>query len=185
MEELTIQYHDFEKAKQELKKFSEQYSDGIELKRVDDNKDLLETIGDFVLGRGLNFTHTVTGEELNELITQLQANFQCLNEKQIGLTKEFGQVYCALEALDRDYIRAIVKSLNSSTTANEDIQKAQEQLSLIIERQKRTIDSSQESLRRINKKITALQKRIKCVYWVMGGMLGLVLLEFALLLRVL
>lgn len=38
MGELVIQYHDFENAKKEIKKFSEQTTTDLDLKRVDDSK---------------------------------------------------------------------------------------------------------------------------------------------------
>ena len=38
MGELVIQYHDFENAKKEIKKFSEQTTTDLDLRRVDDSK---------------------------------------------------------------------------------------------------------------------------------------------------
>ena len=53
MGELIIQYHDFENAKDEIKKFSEQTKTDLDLKRVDDSKGVGEFLGDLFCGRGL------------------------------------------------------------------------------------------------------------------------------------
>ena len=45
MDELVIQYHDFENAKKEIKKFSEQTTTDLDLRRVDDSKGVGEFFG--------------------------------------------------------------------------------------------------------------------------------------------
>ena len=95
MNELTIQYHDFENAKNEIKKFSEQTQTGLNLNKVDDSKGVGEFLGDLFLGRGIGLDHMVTGEELNELTSQIQKHLHSINDTQINLIKEFGQVYSA------------------------------------------------------------------------------------------
>lgn len=111
MGELVIEYHDFEKAKKEIKTFSEQTTTDLDLKRVDNSKDVGEFLGDWFFGRGVGLDHMVTGEELNDLTSQIQTHLHNINNTQIKLIKEFGQVYSALEALDKDYIQAILVSL--------------------------------------------------------------------------
>lgn len=71
MGELVIKYHDFENAKKEIKKFSEQKTTDFDLKRVNDSKDAGEFLCDWFLGRGIGLNHKVTGEELNELTSQI------------------------------------------------------------------------------------------------------------------
>lgn len=66
MEELAIQTHDFEKAKNELKRFSEETTADLDLKKVDSDKGAGEFFGDLFLGRGIGLNHTVKGSELNE-----------------------------------------------------------------------------------------------------------------------
>ena len=100
MGELVIKYHDFENAKKEIKRFSEQTTTNLDLKRVEDSKGVGEFLRDFPWGDGISLKHKVTGEELNEITSQIQSHLHSINNTQIKLIKEFGQVYSALEALD-------------------------------------------------------------------------------------
>lgn len=140
MNELTIQYHDFENAKNEIKKFSEQTPTGLDLNKVDDSKSVGEFVSDFVFGRGIGLDHKVTGEELNELTSQIQKHLHSINAAQINLMKEFGQVYSALEALDKDYIQAILVSIKATEETSEGIKKAQEQIKRVVENQRKTLE---------------------------------------------
>lgn len=83
--------------------------------------------------------HNVTGRELNTLASQIQEyliDFNTLNTKFI---KEFGQVYNALEALDKDYIQAILIAIKAAEKANDEVKVAQGDISNAIELQKKTI----------------------------------------------
>ena len=53
MGELVIQYHDFENAKKEIKKFSEQTTTDLDLTKVDESKGVGEFLGDWFWGVGL------------------------------------------------------------------------------------------------------------------------------------
>lgn len=140
MSELIIQYHDFENAKREIKKFSQQTTTDLDLKRVDNYKDFGEFFGDLFWGRGIGADHFVKGEELNDLTSQIQKHLHSINNTQIKLIKEFGQVYNALEALDNDYIQAILVSIKATEKTSESIQKTQEQIEKIVENQRRTLE---------------------------------------------
>ena len=140
MGELVIQYHDFENAKKEIKKFSEQTTTDLDLKRVDDSKGVGEFLGDWFFGRGIGKDHLVKGEELNDLMSQIQTHLHSINNTQIKLIKEFGQVYSALEALDKDYIQAILISIKATEETSEGIQKTQEQIKKIVENQRKTLE---------------------------------------------
>lgn len=140
MGELVIQYHDFEKAKKEIKTFSEQTTTDLDLKRVDNSKGVGEFLGDWFFGRGIGLDHKVTGEELNDLTSQIQTHLYSINNTQIKLIKEFGQVYSALEALDKDYIQAILVSIKATEETSEGIQKTQEQIKKIVENQRKTLE---------------------------------------------
>ena len=140
MGELVIQYHDFENAKKEIKKFSEQTTTDLDLKRVDDSKGVGEFLGDLFFGRGIGTDHLVKGEELNDLTSQIQKHLHSINNTQIKLIKEFGQVYSALEALDKDYIQAILISIKATEETSEGIQKTQEQIKKIVENQRKTLE---------------------------------------------
>ena len=140
MGELVIQYHDFENAKKEIKKFSEQTTTDLDLKRVHDSKGMGEFLGDWFFGRGIGKDHLVKGEELNDLTSQIQTHLHSINNTQIKLIKEFGHVYSALEALDKDYIQAILVSIMATEETSEGIQKTQEQIKKIVENQRKTLE---------------------------------------------
>jgi len=140
MGELVIQYHDFENAKKEIKKFSEQAPTDLDLNRVDDSKGISELLGDLFFGRGFGTDHLVKGEELNDLTSQIQTHLYSINNTLIKLIKEFGQVYCALEALDKDLIQAILVSIKATEETSEGIQKTQEQIKKIVENQRKTLE---------------------------------------------
>ena len=140
MGDLVIQYHDFENAKKEIKKFSEQTTTDLDLRRVDDSKGVGEFLGDWFFGRGIGKDHLVKGEELNDLTSQIQTHLHSINNPQIKLIKEFGQVYSALEALDKDYIQAILISIKATEETSEGIQKTQEQIKKIVENQRKTLE---------------------------------------------
>ena len=140
MSELVIQYHDFENAKKELKKFSEHTTTDLDLKRVDDSKGVGEFLGDWFFGRGIGLDHKVTGEELNDLTSQIQTHLHSINNTQIKLIKEFGQVYSALEALDKDYIQAILVSIKATEETSQSIQEIQGQIKKNVENQRKTLE---------------------------------------------
>jgi chromosome segregation ATPase len=150
MSELVIKYHDFENAKKEIKKFSEQTTTDLDLKRVDDSKEVGEWFGDFFLGGGIGLKHKVTGEELNELTTQIQSHLHSINNTQIKLIKEFGQVYSALEALDKDYIQAILVSIKATEETSQSIQETQGKIKKIVENQRKTLEELKKFKRKLD-----------------------------------
>lgn len=107
MSELTIQTHNFNIAKKKLKEFSEKVPSNLYLQTVATNG------GWFNL-----FDHNVTGDELNNLTTQIQNHLITINNLHNESIKEFGQVYEALEALDKDYIQAIILSIKAAEKAS-------------------------------------------------------------------
>ena len=128
MNELVIQTHNFEKAKRQLKNFSMTKPEELALKKVDVDGGLFNW-----------FDHKVTGQELNDLTNQIQGyliKFNTLNTKFI---KEFGEVYNALEALDKEYIQAILISIKAAEKANKEAKDAQKDINKTIEVQKQTI----------------------------------------------
>ncbi|MDK0573163.1 hypothetical protein P5F52_06190 [Clostridium perfringens] len=139
MDELEIKTHSFEKAKNQLKIFSKETNTDIDLQMINSNKDTKEFFKDFFLGNGLGFSHKVTGEELNNLTYQIQENLIAINETQRSFIKEFGEVYNALEALDKDYIQAILIAVKSAQKANSEVKIAQGNIEKTIEEQKKII----------------------------------------------
>ena len=83
--------------------------------------------------------HGVTGKELNSLIEKLQNYFSNVYDRDQNLIKEFGEVYKALEALDKDYIQAILTSVSAIKKTNEKLSIDQERIDQTIEKQKATL----------------------------------------------
>ena len=140
MDKMVVKYHDFENAKQELKEFSEQKPTDLTIDGVYNYKDTGEIIFDVLKGRGWGTEHVVKGSELNNVTSQVQTHLQSINDIQTKLIKEFGQVYSALEALDKDYIQAILISIKATEKTSEGIQETQGQIGKIVENQRKTLE---------------------------------------------
>lgn len=128
MNELVIKTHDFELAKRRLKEFSQKKENELNIDSVR---------SDAFLGLG---KHKVTGDELNSRLSAIQQHLINLNNTNDRAIKEFGQVYNALEALDKDYIQAILISIKATEKTSECIQATQEQIKKIVDDQKKTLE---------------------------------------------
>ena len=73
------------------------------------------------------------------MIEKLQNYFSNVYDRDQKLIKEFGEVYKALEALDKDYIQAILTSVSAIKKTNEKILIEQERIDQSIEKQKATL----------------------------------------------
>ena len=128
--EINISPYDFNEAKELLKEFAEQSRDELYFDTVKTHDDLF----------GFEFTeHTVTGKEFNTLVEQTQNYISKFYDNQQKLIEEFGQVYKALEALDKDYIQAILSSVAAIEITNKKILKEQARIEKTIENQKATL----------------------------------------------
>lgn len=125
MDKLAIKSYNFDNAKNNLKKFSEGVSTTVNLETVKTEGGLF----------GL-FDHKVTGQELNNLTGQIQEYLISINNQNMKTIKEFGQIYEALEALDKEYINAILISIKGAETASNQAKKA------ALNAEKNTIDIS-------------------------------------------
>lgn len=151
MEELVIQTHDFEESKNQLKKFSEETTTDLDLKRVDSGKGVGEFFGDLFLGRGIGTDHIVKGSELNSLTADIQQHLIDINNMQRSFIGEIGHVYSALESLDKDYIQAILIAVKSAQKANGEAKVAQEDIEKTIEEQKKIIKVLQQFKEKLDK----------------------------------
>lgn len=140
MSELEIKTHDFEVAKKGLKEFSEQTTTDLDLKKVDTSKGVGEWFGEWLKGGGIGTDHKVTGAELNELTSQVQKHLIDINTMHRRFIQEFGLVYNALEALDKDYIQAILISIKATEETSKRIEATQEQIKKIVDDQKKTLE---------------------------------------------
>ena len=129
MSNLVIKTHNFEIAKKGLKEFSQKKAEELKLNTV-------RTDGGF-LGLG---DHKVTGSELNNRLGTIQELLIYLNKTNNRTIKEFGQVYSALEALDKDYIQAILISIKATEETSKRIEATQEQIKRIVDDQKKTLE---------------------------------------------
>ena len=128
--DLQISNHDFNAAKEQLKQFAEQDVKELKFDKVRTHEDIF----------GLEWAeHGVTGKELNSLIEKLQKYFSNVYDRDQNLIKEFGEVYKALEALDKDYIQAILTSVSAIKKTNEKILKEQERIDKSIDKQTATL----------------------------------------------
>ncbi len=140
MGELVIKEHDFKEAKESIKQFSEQTAVELELRKVNDKKSFGEWVGDAFIGADMGIKHKVTGDELNNLTIKIQTHLNSINGTQIKIIKEFGEIYNALEALDKDYIQGILISIKATEVTSEGIRAHQKQLDKIISDQKSTLE---------------------------------------------
>lgn len=128
MNDLVIQTHNFEVAKRRLKEFLQNQAEDLEIGSVRTDGGL------FGLGN-----HKVTGDELNSILTSIQKHLVDLNSKNNTNQKEFGEVYNALEALDKDYIQAILISIKATEKTSESIKATIEKTDKIVNDQKKTL----------------------------------------------
>ena len=129
--ELVIKTHNFEDAKRRLKEVSEKKIEWLEINIVGTKDKFLFLEGD----------HKVTGDEFNFRIIAINQHLTNLHTKTYENNKEFGEVYNALEALDKDYIAVILTSIN----AIEEVSKhMREEIDTIKEVQKKTLENFQK-----------------------------------------
>ena len=128
--DINISPYDFNEAKELLKEFAEQSRDELYFDTVKTHDDLF----------GFEFTeHTVTGKEFNTLVEQTQNYISKFYDNQQTLIEEFGQVYKALEGLDKGYIQAIVTTVAAIKHTNKKIQQEQARIDKTIEKQASTL----------------------------------------------
>lgn len=142
MQDFNISTHNFENAKNSIKKFSEQSESEIKLSRVNYEVDAGEAFfdgGGGLIGLLRGADHKVTGSEFNILASQVQNLFIDINKTQIKSIRELGEVYKALEALDKDYIQAIIGSLKATERTSERIQDEHKRINKVVDDQKRTL----------------------------------------------
>ena len=121
-----ISSHDFDVAKKHIEAFSRKTPRDIKLPAV-------ETDGSYF--GWLGSSHKVEGSELNEITQKIQKYMIEINSLQIDFVKEFGEVYKALEALDKDYINGLKISIKEIESTNDELKQSQIDLDNNIETQ--------------------------------------------------
>ena len=118
---LVIKEHNFQAAKNSLKKYTEKAKKDVEITRVPTKGGL------FNLG-----SHVVEGKEFNDRMSQVQTYLINLNSLSQGLIDEFGEVYKAFESLDKDYISGIVASIKAAEEVSKQEQKDRKDIKELV-----------------------------------------------------
>lgn len=126
---LEIKEHDFQEAKNSLKKYDSKEEADLTLPKVPTSGGL------FNWGN-----YKVTGSNLNELTSAIQSYLIDLNQFNLGLVGEFGQVYKAFEALDKDYIAGIVGAIKAAEKVSQDEQKDRADIKAIIGKHEKAVE---------------------------------------------
>ena len=125
-----IQPHNFEEAKNKLQKFVKQTNSDKTLSKVEEKKWI--------------FDHKVTGEELNKLVVQIQNGLVDLQKTDIKVYHQIEAVYDAFEALDKDYIAAILINVKNAEEAGKQAQEANATLKKVIDKQEKILKKQEE-----------------------------------------
>ena len=124
MNEIEIKKHDFEIAKKRIGDFKLS-NNGNSFARIDEK----EFFG--------FFDHNVTGQEMNKHIDKVQNAFIGVNKYINDIVKEFKEIYNAFDALDKEYINGIIKSLEKAQKAinenNDTVKNLEETVNHLLE----------------------------------------------------
>lgn len=125
-----IQPHKFEEAKNKIKEFVNQTNSDKTLSKVEEKKWI--------------FDHKVTGEEFNNLVVQIQNGLVDLQKTDIKVFHQIEAVYDAFEALDKDYIAAILVNVKNAEEASKQAQEANATLKTVIDKQEKILKKQEE-----------------------------------------
>ena len=128
MEYSDMHKHNFEEAKNKIKRFSENLPSNITFEKVDENGGFLWL-----------FDHNVTGEELNRFMEKVQAQFINFKNNQVSIIREFSEIYKTFDYLDKEYLAGILISLKKAENAVEKANIAQEDIKKTIEALGKTV----------------------------------------------
>lgn len=144
----------FQEAKSSLKKYAPQ-KDSQSLSMVPDSGGL------FGLGN-----YKVTGTDLNTLTSQIQKYFINNDTRTQAILDEFGQIYNAFEALDKDYIAGFVKAFNAVEKVKKEEEKDRADLKKTFETLEKTVEALQQFKKDIEnlKHINDIDKVWKLIY---------------------
>lgn len=142
-----LKFTSFENAKRNIQSFANRNTADFGLATVPSSGGL------FGLG-----DHKVTGDELNNVTSQVQGHLVKINGVTTDLIKEFGQVYTALESLDKEYIPAILSAVkgaeiasNQAKGAAEHAKVAQEDIRKTVKEQKKIIKVLEDHKAKLDK----------------------------------
>lgn len=150
MNEIEIKKHNFEIAKKRIGNF-----------KLSNNGNSFERIKEKSFGGFFN--HNVTGLEMNQYIDKVQSAFIGVNKYIYDIVKEFKEIYNALDALDKEYINGIIKSLEKAQKAisenNDTVKNLEETVNYLLEIEK-NIDVFKQDIANLNNNNTTQTSRI-------------------------
>ena len=153
METSIVKSHSFEVAKNDIQKFANNIPQTPSLTKV-------STTGTSAWGRFFGTNHNVTGTELNTLIGEVQKSFSTNYQTTKLIVQEFTKIYNAFDALDRDYIQWILKSLDGAVKASNEAKNAQSDVNRTINGLRETIEVLKAFKNKTNSDIDALKREI-------------------------
>lgn len=127
-----IKRHNFEAAKERIKKFSERKPAKLKIEEV-------SYTGTSFFGELFETDHNVTGEEFNDRLIKIKKYLILVNNNNNKTVKEFGEVYNALEVLDKEYIDGILIAIKANEETSEAIKIEQERINALVNEHEKVI----------------------------------------------
>ena len=141
MNDAIIKKHNFSTAKNQIQEFSRRLPANPRFEEFEEDGGLFGW-----------FDHNVTGKEMNKFMGKVQNKLISVNSSLRGIIKEFGEIYKALDYLDNDYIKGILKAIDNAEKASEQAVsaskqalKAQDDNSKTIEALRKTVQAIKDS----------------------------------------
>lgn len=119
---IIVKRQNFDNAMRSIKSYADNAKRPASLNRVSVSGGLFDL-----------FDHKVTGEELNEIVSQLEDQLISLNNFDIGMLNTFKDIYKALDSLDREHIAGILAAANAAKAASETANQNVNHISQIVE----------------------------------------------------
>lgn len=155
MNKLQVDNKDFNSAKQKLKQFSDNLPENQSLKTFEEN-----TLWGVL-------SKNVTGKDMNDFVKEMQKIIISGNKTTKNIVTEFKVIYDTFEALDQNYIQAILVAIENSEKASNEANEAQNDIKRTIEALKLTVEKlyqfkneSAEAVDLLKYKIDAFQSTI-------------------------
>lgn len=145
MENKVVETHNFNEAKEKINRFSGNIPSYVRLTKSKTDGGLFGW-----------FDHTVTGEELNKLVGEIQEKFIQNNQSIKDIICEFKEIYNAFEALDKDYITGILVSLDKASKAQKDVDISIDAIQQTIEALKKHKSQTMFDISEINSKLETM-----------------------------
>ena len=150
MNEIEIKKHNFENAKKRIGNF-----------KLSNNENSFERVKEKSFWGCFN--HGVTGLEMNQYIDKVQSAFIGVNKYIYDIVKEFKEIYNALDALDKEYINGIIKSLEKAQKAitenNDTVKNLEETVNYLLKIEE-NIEVFKQDIANLNNNITTQTSRI-------------------------